>query len=545
MLYLRGCHPGRIRHALAELPETLDETYERTLRDINKADWELAHRLFQTVAVASRPLRVEELAEFLAFDFNVGPTPRFNEGWRPENPINAIQSICPSFLAIVDIGGSKIIQFAHFSVKEYLISSRLADAKQAISRYYVSMTPAHTLVAKACLGTLLHLNKTIVKDALQNFPLVPYAALHWFDHARFEGVSRNVEDGMNILLDSSKPHLAIWVSLHNTELPSWKLFKRGKRPLPPSGIPLHYATICGLHAFVKVLVVEHPHDLDSRGSDNMTALHMASLRGYEKVARVLLESNADVTAQNDDDQTPLHVASSEGNLQVVHALLEHGASATARDKFGSTPLHLASQPPSRDVEDPHIPNSGADAGEHALAQLHGTSQIDFLSYLVSQEANTQVTHGPHERGVHITAQGSTLFYEALHHIHPGPLCFHSMAEADAMARGKSRWNHLASRSGHVEVAQVLVQHGADPTAQDKDGWTPLLWASLSGHVQTVHFLVEHGANPTAQNKDGWNPLHAASLNGHVEIVHFLVENGANRTAQNKDGWTPLLVASLN
>ena len=87
MLYLRGCHPGSIRYALAELPETLDETYERALRDIKKADWELAHRLFQSVVVASRPLRVEELAEFLAFDFNAGPTPKINEGWRLEDPI--------------------------------------------------------------------------------------------------------------------------------------------------------------------------------------------------------------------------------------------------------------------------------------------------------------------------------------------------------------------------------------------------------------------------------------------------------------------------
>jgi len=92
--------------------------------------------------------------------------------------------------------------------------------------------------------------------------------------------------------------------------------------------------------------------VDSRGFDNLTPLHMASLRGYEQVARVLLECGADVTAQNNDDQTALHVASREGHLQVVRTLLEHGASTTARDKAGSTPLRLALQP--RDVEDPHI-----------------------------------------------------------------------------------------------------------------------------------------------------------------------------------------------
>jgi hypothetical protein len=49
--YLRSCLPGRIRHTLAELPDTLDETYERTLREIKNSDSELAHRLFQYTSV--------------------------------------------------------------------------------------------------------------------------------------------------------------------------------------------------------------------------------------------------------------------------------------------------------------------------------------------------------------------------------------------------------------------------------------------------------------------------------------------------------------
>src|SRR5712691_8424181 len=36
----------------------------------------------------------------------------------------------------------------------------------------------------------------------------------------------------------------------------------------------------------------------------------------------------------------------------------------------------------------------------------------------------------------------------------------------------------------------------------KDGRTPLHQASLNGHVEIVDFLVEHGADPTAQDKDG-------------------------------------------
>ena len=80
--YLAGCLPGRIRHALGELPSTLDGTYERTLREIKDTNWEFARRLLLCVAVVSRPLRVEELAELLAFDFDAGQIPTFHEDWR-------------------------------------------------------------------------------------------------------------------------------------------------------------------------------------------------------------------------------------------------------------------------------------------------------------------------------------------------------------------------------------------------------------------------------------------------------------------------------
>ena len=180
--------PARIRHALAELPETLDETYKRTLRGINKANWEFAHRMFQFVSVASRPLCVKELADLLAFDFDAGSIPKFYEDWRLEDPVDAVLSTCSTLLAIVNDQCSLIIQFSHFSVKEFLTSTRLAEATDIISRrYHISITATHT---KACLGILLHLNNDVTSGRLKDFPLAEYAAKHWVDHARLEDVYR-------------------------------------------------------------------------------------------------------------------------------------------------------------------------------------------------------------------------------------------------------------------------------------------------------------------------------------------------------------------
>ena len=54
LVQICGCTPARLRHALANLPEMLDERYERTLREINKAKRGFVHRLFRFVTVSAR-----------------------------------------------------------------------------------------------------------------------------------------------------------------------------------------------------------------------------------------------------------------------------------------------------------------------------------------------------------------------------------------------------------------------------------------------------------------------------------------------------------
>ena len=63
---LQDCLPSSVRRTLDELPESLDETYERILREIKRPSREHAHRLLQCLTVAIRPLHVDELAELLA-----------------------------------------------------------------------------------------------------------------------------------------------------------------------------------------------------------------------------------------------------------------------------------------------------------------------------------------------------------------------------------------------------------------------------------------------------------------------------------------------
>ena len=64
------------------------------LRHLDEANYVYAHRLFQCLVVALRPLRVEELAEFLAFEFEDGERPIYQADCRLEDPREAVLSTC-------------------------------------------------------------------------------------------------------------------------------------------------------------------------------------------------------------------------------------------------------------------------------------------------------------------------------------------------------------------------------------------------------------------------------------------------------------------
>src|SRR6266850_376569 len=507
--YLANCNPARIRHALNTLPATLDETYERTLRGIKEEKWEDARRLLLCVAVASRPLRVEELAEVLAFNFDVGQIPKFCEHSRLQNPVEAVLSTCSTLVSVVDVGSSQVVQFAHFTVKEFLTSDRLAKKDDDISRYRISMTDAHTLVAQACLGILVHLDKDVTRDGLKNFPLAGYAAEHWLEHARFEGVSQNVAEGMQQLFDRRKHHLAVWLWMYDPTLPSWRRDGSAQVPLPPRGTPLHYATFCGLPGLVMALVIENSEDVNSRSFDNkLTPLHLALQQGHLEVAQILVEHDADAAAQTKDGRSPVHLVSHEGHVELARLMLiKQGAIVETQTKDGETPLHLASQRG-------HVELARLLLEHHANIEAQ-TKNGEWPLYLASQQGNMEVVRLFLEHGADVAVQtkdGET------------PL-------------------HLASWQGDVELARLLFEHGANVAAQAKDGKTPLHLASNWGHVELARLLIEHGADVTAQTKNGWTPLHLMSDTGDVELARLLVEYGANLAAASSDGWTPLHIAS--
>jgi hypothetical protein len=96
-------------------------------------------------------------------------------------------------IAIVDSddGDFQVVQFSHFSVKEYLTSDRLTRSGGDVSQYHILLGFAHTILAQACPGILklLSLDYRVNSINAGDIPLARYGAEHWVDHARFEIVT--------------------------------------------------------------------------------------------------------------------------------------------------------------------------------------------------------------------------------------------------------------------------------------------------------------------------------------------------------------------
>ncbi|KAH9029595.1 hypothetical protein EDB85DRAFT_1516161 [Lactarius pseudohatsudake] len=455
---LQHCFPSNLRQFLNELPESLDETYERILRSINKAQKDNARRLLQCLAVAVRPLRVEELAELLAFDFqgsSSGGIPKLKDDWRWDDQEEAVLSTCSSLIAIVPSGGSQVVQFSHFSVKEYLTSPRLAQSQGDVSQFHIDLEAAHTILAQACLGTLLRLDEHA--DA-EGFPLVEYAARYWVDHARFDGVSSLVKDGVDDLFDSSKPHFAAWLRVHDMD-EDWGLFSYSA----PRGVgsPLYYAAFCGFYDLAERLIMKHPEQVNTDGGYLLTPLPAALYNRHFDVANLLHIHGAIVDFRGDEGRTPLYTASFDVYVDIMRWLLNRGADPNARTNFGWTPLHTAAahgKPEAVQVLLEHNPDFN-------MRSNKGETPLYMTIYYNHYHSEGKMVEG---------------LQRLLEH----------GADPNAGDKDHSTPLHQASSKGFVEVARLLLSYGANVDEKDEEGRTPF---QVAKHQDMTTLLLEHGA----------------------------------------------------
>jgi hypothetical protein len=414
-----------------ELPESLDETYERILNEIKKPNRAHARRVLQCLVVAIRPLHVAELAEVLAVDFeDAEGIPRSNPDWQWEEQELALLSACSSLITIVQAGDSRVVQFSHFSVKEFLTSPRLAIASGEVSNYRIDLKPAHTILAQACLGVLLQIQDDVGGYTREDHPLARYGAEHWATHARFGEVSSRLQKGMKYIFDANKPHFKLWLTIYDidTRPSDGAAFEQFSSYYKSPAAPLYYAALCGFHDLVEHFITKYPQDVNADGGYYARPLVAALAGEHFETADLLHHNGADLDVRGESGRTPLHGAAYSGNLEVVRKLIEYDpAHIHTRGTYGATPLHSATD-------------------------NHRNFNISVVQLLL-------------EHGADINAQANT---------------------------GRTPL-HWASWRGTLGVVRLLLEHGADVEVTSDDGKTALQEAVEELEYKVVKLLQEHGA----------------------------------------------------
>ncbi|KAN0141840.1 Ankyrin repeat-containing domain protein [Lactarius tabidus] len=99
---------------------------------------------------------------------------------------------------------------------------------------------------------------------------------------------------------------------------------------------------------------------------------------------------------------------------------------------------------------------------------------------------------------------------------------------------------------HLQAAEVLLQHGGCPDAQDTRKKTALHRAidrQNKVSIDAVRLLLTYGADVNAQRDDLWTPLHLAVDLEELRVVRILLEFGADANSRNDDGLAPLHLLS--
>ncbi|XP_053348677.1 transient receptor potential cation channel, subfamily N, member 1 [Clarias gariepinus] len=305
------------------------------------------------------------------------------------------------------------------------------------------------------------------------------------------------------------------------------------------------------------------------------------------IIRTLMEYNADITAATREmRETPIHYCARVGNVEVLQEMLNNVPSnclqtaINKQNKTGRSPLLLAAELGHMEVVTLLLKSNARvdvfdEEGKSALhlAAQQGHEEIAdiLLSYKAFVNAKTKLGL----TALHLSAQtGSSHLVELLIMTHE--------ASTDTLTLRQQTSLHLAAISGKLDACNSLLNFGADITAKDIDGQTPLHLAAENDHSDVVKLFLKHrpelatlpnkegvtciniaaakgsvtviqellkfsqGNASTLHNKvNGSCPLHLAAAGGHTEVVKVLLEAGASAKEEDSDGMTAAHLAAQN
>jgi ankyrin repeat protein len=229
--------------------------------------------------------------------------------------------------------------------------------------------------------------------------------------------------------------------------------------------PLSLAVESGSTAMTRLLL-EHGADANGVLTSGESLLMAAAAVGVTDIVAALIEHGADVMYRDPEfDQSALMLAAREGHPDIVTLLLENGADVNAATKIGPAPNFIA-------------PNSQRGFG-FGIGILRGGV--------------------PKDRGRREPQPGGMT-----------PL-------------------HYAARHNHIDVAQLLLDAGAELNAKEANGIWPLLMAISNNNMPMAHFLLEKdGVLLNDQDWYGRSPIWEAVNVRNLYVHNSTYVNGIDR-----------------
>ena len=222
-------------------------------------------------------------------EYDVGVGESDNKGEDSESERSDSNNVCATWSG-QKIGKGSRVRLAHFSVKEYLESKRIAESPA--KDFFLESAGGHRFLAQSCLTYIIHYSSSCEKTSstqdFRRFPLLKYAARSWYPHAS-SGQSGDVSRETSLL--QSEDAKRDWLLVH---LPDGVL-EGPFDDLHDVGSGLYYASLAGLQTVVWELLTCSA-DVNAQGGRYGSALQAASSRGHEKVVEMLMDASADVNA---------------------------------------------------------------------------------------------------------------------------------------------------------------------------------------------------------------------------------------------------------
>jgi uncharacterized protein len=329
--------------------------------------------------------------------------------------------------------------------------------------------------------------------------------------AKRDIVQRLVQKGCSLDLASSFGESPLGVCLRFGDFGTMKLLlELGADSRRLQWNELHHAVAFGnlseVRAFSRSREV-----INSLNDVRLSPWLLAFKRGDLAIATLLAERGADLLQRGWCGTSPLHIAAEFDHASLIGWMVELGADVNALDDFGGTPLHRACS--KNHIETVRILlEAGADINQpnETETAVHSAWSIDVLELLRRFGADLNSIDGCGDWPLKAAAENNDAARVSW--------LLARGAEVDRTSTGETAL-HGAVRNDSREVIDVLLAAGANPNAQDVDGWTPVFAAESE---EVIRRLKSAGADFTITDQTGWGPerwlskdeILIAALRGH-------------------------------